>query len=237
MKKFFFFAAALVAAVTINAQTYDLTAMDIAESDITVTNGTITKNETKAYFEVKNTAGETVEMSIKQLPNVKFSYKNSAVKTAFKVYYNAEGKSGNGKIQMDGNQRDVTVSNLAIGTIVTLIVCSKGDTGAQFANSEKGDAFTGCVAVDPSAVGIGTALPGKTAEAGNTYDIKVQAAASTITIRETAGGYILKSLTIGGGTAIDNTAVEAKATKYMENGALVIVKNGVKYNALGAVIE
>lgn len=237
MKKFFFFAAALVAAVTINAQTYDLTAMDIAESDITVTNGTITKNETKAYFEVKNTAGETVEMSIKQLPNVKFSYKNSAVKTAFKVYYNAEGKSGNGKIQMDGNQRDVTISNLAIGTIVTLTVCSKGDTGAQFANSEKGDAFTGCVAVDPSAVGIGTALPGKTAEAGNTYDIKVQAAASTITIRETAGGYILKSLTIGGGTAIDNTAVEAKATKYMENGALVIVKNGVKYNALGAVIE
>ena len=176
-------------------------------------------------------------MSIKQLPNVKFSYKNSAVKTAFKVYYNAEGKSGNGKIQMDGNQRDVTINNLSIGTIVTLTVCSKGDTGAQFAKSEKGDAFTGCVAVDPSAVGIGTALPGKTAEAGNTYDIKVQAAASTITIRETAGGYILKSLTIGGGTAIDNTAVEAKATKYMENGALVIVKNGVKYNALGAVIE
>ena len=32
MKKFFFFAAALVAAATINAQTYDLTAMDIAES-------------------------------------------------------------------------------------------------------------------------------------------------------------------------------------------------------------
>lgn len=237
MKKIFFFAAALVAAATINAQTYDLTTMDFAQSDITVTDGTITDNAGKAYFEVKNTAEKTVEMSIKQLPNIKFSYKNSEEKIAFKVYYNAEGKSGNGKIQLDGYGRDLTINNVAVGTIVTLTVCSKGDTGAQFADSDKGTAFTGCVAVDANAVGIGTALPGKKAEAGNTYDIKVQAIAETITIRETAGGYILKALKIGDGTAINNTAVEAKATKYMENGALVIVKNGVKYNALGAVIE
>ena len=35
-------------------------------------------------------------------------------------------------------------------------------------------------------------------------------------------------------TAISNTAVESKAVKYFENGQLVIIKNGVKYNALGA---
>ena len=35
-------------------------------------------------------------------------------------------------------------------------------------------------------------------------------------------------------TAIDNTAVESKAVKFFENGQLVIIKNGVKYNALGA---
>ena len=34
-------------------------------------------------------------------------------------------------------------------------------------------------------------------------------------------------------TAIDNTAVESKAVKFFENGQLVIIKNGVKYNALG----
>ena len=35
-------------------------------------------------------------------------------------------------------------------------------------------------------------------------------------------------------TAISNTAVESKAVKLFENGQLVILKNGVKYNALGA---
>ena len=35
-------------------------------------------------------------------------------------------------------------------------------------------------------------------------------------------------------TAISNTAVESKATKTFENGQLVIIKNGVKYNTLGA---
>ena len=35
-------------------------------------------------------------------------------------------------------------------------------------------------------------------------------------------------------TAISNTAVESKAVKFFENGQLVIIKNGVKYNTLGA---
>ena len=35
-------------------------------------------------------------------------------------------------------------------------------------------------------------------------------------------------------TAISNTAAESKAVKFFENGQLVIIKNGVKYNALGA---
>jgi hypothetical protein len=35
-------------------------------------------------------------------------------------------------------------------------------------------------------------------------------------------------------TAISNTAVESEAVKCFENGQFVIIKNGVKYNALGA---
>ena len=41
----------------------------------------------------------------------------------------------------------------------------------------------------------------------------------------------------GAGTAIDNTVVSEKAIKMFENGQLIIIKNGVKYNALGSVIE
>ena len=35
-------------------------------------------------------------------------------------------------------------------------------------------------------------------------------------------------------TAISNTAVEAKAVKMIENGQVIIIKNGIRYNALGA---
>ena len=38
-------------------------------------------------------------------------------------------------------------------------------------------------------------------------------------------------------TAISNTAVEGKAVKFFENGQLIIMKNGVKYNAQGAVVR
>lgn len=38
-------------------------------------------------------------------------------------------------------------------------------------------------------------------------------------------------------TAIDNTVVGEKAVKLMENGQLVIIKNGVRYNVLGTVVR
>jgi hypothetical protein len=41
----------------------------------------------------------------------------------------------------------------------------------------------------------------------------------------------------GGATAIDNTEAEVKTVKTFENGQLVIIKNGVKYNATGAIVK
>ena len=41
----------------------------------------------------------------------------------------------------------------------------------------------------------------------------------------------------GPGTALDNTADETKAIKRIENGMLIIEKNGVRYNAQGQVIR
>ena len=232
MKKFFLFAAAIAATLTANAVVYDLAEMNFAEADLNVVNGTITDNASKSYFEVKNTAGETVEMTIAQLPNMKFSYKNSSEKTAFKVYYITEGVNAKGKIQMDGNQRDITLTNVNVGDVITLYVNSKGDTGAQFADGDKGTAFTGAVAVNPNATGIATALPGKANET-EPYEIKVQAIASTVIIRETVGGYVLQKIEIASGQGVENTTVAEKAVKVFENGQLVIIKNGVRYNAIG----
>ena len=232
MKKFFLFAAAVVAAMTVNAAVYDLASMNFAESDLTVTNGSIENDAAKSYFKVKNTANETVEMTIAQLPNMKFSYKNSSAKDAFKVYYITEGVNEKGKIQMDGNQRDITISNLNIGDKIVLWVNSKGSTGAQFADNDKGTAFTGCVAINASAPGIGSALPGKDDET-DAYAIELQAIANTAIIRETVGGYILHKIQVGAAEGIENTNATVKVEKFYRDGQLVIRKNGVEYNVLG----
>ena len=233
MKKFFLFAAAAIAALTVNATVYDLNEMNFAQSDLNVTGGTITDNASKSYFEVKNNEGETVVMKISKLPNIEFSYKNSAVKTAFKVYYITESNA-KGKIQMDGNQRDVTIKNVNAGDKIVLWVNSKGDTGAQFVDSDKGTAFTGAVADDPSAAGIGTPLPGKANET-DMYPIELTAISDVVVIRETVGGYILHKIQVGAGTqGIENSNAAAKVEKYYRDGQLIIRKNGVEYNALGA---
>ena len=54
--------------------------------------------------------------------------------------------------------------------------------------------------------------------------------------KETGAAFNVTDIVLVGDftTAISNTAVESKAVKFFENGQLVIIKNGVKYNTLGA---
>jgi hypothetical protein len=49
--------------------------------------------------------------------------------------------------------------------------------------------------------------------------------------------YLVKLIEKSPTEAIDNTAAEVKAFKTFENGQLVIIKNGVKYNATGTMIQ
>ena len=49
--------------------------------------------------------------------------------------------------------------------------------------------------------------------------------------------FIMSLVVERGTTAIDNTEIDAKVVKTFENGQLVIIKNGVKYNATGAIIK
>lgn len=51
-----------------------------------------------------------------------------------------------------------------------------------------------------------------------------------------AGGSV-KILEAAPTTAIDNVTVDQNITKFFENGQLVIIKNGVRYNAQGAVLK
>ena len=225
MKKFFLFAAAAVAALTINAQTYDFAEFAFAEADLTVSNGSKAFNDSKGYWEIKNAAGETVVMTIAGLPNVEFSYKNSSEKTAYTV-------KPNGYVCFNGDQRDLTFKGIAAGKYITLTVGSKGSTPNSFEDSEsKGAGLTGL-----SWVSGNKTQPAKSSEVVYEDIVVRVTSSSAATLRCTAGGYNLTKIVIsdnGPSQGIDN--VEAvKVEKFYREGQLIIRKNGVEYNALGA---
>lgn len=69
----------------------------------------------------------------------------------------------------------------------------------------------------------------------------VQEGHTKIRLKETANGFRIAKIQLGAyrgeapeHQAISNVNAAAKAVKVVENGQLVIIKNGVKYNALGA---
>lgn len=45
------------------------------------------------------------------------------------------------------------------------------------------------------------------------------------------------TLIAAGGTGVENSTIRVKAVKSIENGALIIEKNGVRYNALGQIVR
>jgi hypothetical protein len=77
---------------------------------------------------------------------------------------------------------------------------------------------------------------------GNNYKVDAEhAGATTIYFRPEGnvdgwyGGFFY--VAAAEHTAISNTAVKEMTIKTFENGQLVIIKNGVKYNALGTEIR
>lgn len=231
MKKFFFFAAALVAATTINAETYDF-ATYATEADWVVTDATKNATESKEDKLVYDIAGgvEAV-VSPKGAENIQFTLKNgSDKKKAFNI------NLGN-SFEFGGKNGIIKLSGVQVGASIKLVVAAKGGTAADFADA------TSTYPKGAIAVSTDLTCPAKNSDGADEKGyvwktLEYQATSSNVEIKEFNGGYRISSLTIGGTTAINNTNAETvKATKYMENGQLVIVKDNVKYNALGAVIE
>jgi len=68
---------------------------------------------------------------------------------------------------------------------------------------------------------------------------KYEGDATSLLFYSKAGGFNVYAIRVGADvpTGIENTAAETKVVKTFENGQLVIIKNGVKYNATGAVVK
>ena len=229
MKKFFLFAAAVATAMTMNAKVLDLTATGTAIGDWTVGEATLNSDESnpesgKYVYDIK--AEVASESYITAEPNVVFQIKNSSdKKKAFVVY---PGKC----YEFGGKNGILIIKNTNPGDKIVLTAAAKGGTACDFEDG------AGTYPKNAVAVSSDLTLPAKGSEGGDEQgyvwkEIEYTSLGGTVEIKEFKGGYRINKIQVGASQGIDNTKAGQKAVKIFENGQLVIIKNGVKYNAIG----
>ena len=235
MKKFFLFATAAIAALTVNAKVIDLTAVATSIDDWTP-GAQATLNESASDTEkgkyVYDIAGgeDPNETVIKNEASLVFQTKNTSAKSkAFVIY---PGKC----FEYGGKNGILVIKNTAAGDAIKLTVAAKGSTAANFLDGE------GTFPKNAIAVSTDLTLPAKGSEGADEdgYVWKVlefMAIGGDVQIKEFDGGYRISKIEVGTSTAVDNINADVKSVKTIENGQLVIIKNGVKYNALGTEIR
>ena len=162
-------------------------------------------------------------------PEIEFQTKNSSAKAkAFTIYpgkcYEYGGKNG-----------VLVIRNTTAGASIKLTVAAKGSTAANFEDEN---------AVYPKnayAVSDDLTLPAKGSEGADEQGyvwkvLEFESLGGDVEIKEFAGGYRINKIEVGGASGVENVNAAVKAVKSFENGQLVIIKNGVKYNALGATL-
>ena len=232
MKKFFLFAAAVAAALTVNAKVIDLTTVGTSIDQWTVGEATLNETESKPaegkyVYDIK--AKVASESFSNAEPNVVFQIKNTSDKTkAFVVY---PGKC----YEFGGKNGILIIKGTAPGDAIKLPVAAKGSKAADFKDA------AGAYPKNAVAVSTDLTLPAKAAGAEGADEqgyiwktLEYTSLGGDVEIKEFVGGYRIKAIQVGAASqGIDN--VEAvKAEKFYRDGQLIIRKNGVEYNALGA---
>lgn len=232
MKKFFLFAAAVVAAMTVNAKVIDLKTVATSIDDwtpgaqATLNESASDESKSKYVYDIKG--GDANETVIKNEASLVFQTKNSSDKSkAFVIY---PGKC----FEFGGKNGILVIKNTQPGDAIKLTVAAKGGTAANFVGND--------FPVNASAVSTDLTLPAKGSEGGDEegYVWKVLEYLSLggdVQIKEFDGGYRITRIEVGGETAVENVNADVKSVKTFENGQVVIIKNGVKYNVLGTEIR
>ena len=228
MKKFFLFSAAIIAALTVNAKVLDLTAVGTTIGEWTISEATLNNDNSdpdKGKFVYDIAAGVPSESFVNADPDVVFQIKNGSDKAkAFVVY---PGKC----YEFGGKNGILILKNTNPGDKILLTVAAKGSTAANFA----GEGFP----VNAAAVSADLTLPAKGSDGADEQgyvwkELEFVSLGGEVQIKEFAGGYRISKVQVGAGQGVDNVNADVKAVKTFENGQLVIIKNGVRYNALGA---
>ncbi|MCQ2347704.1 MAG: hypothetical protein MJZ65_00775 [Paludibacteraceae bacterium] len=222
MKKIFFFAAAMCAALTasaINNGTYSF-ANVAAAGDFTITGAKANSGttETKLVYDMEAAGTPIVATPTALSSDIKFTIvHNSEAKTKYFTialgdYFEFGGKGG-----------ILEISNAPIGQTLVLHIANKSD---------KGDgkiAIADCVGVN----GADVTLPAKTSDGYTYVDAEYQITAPSVSIKENVYGYRIQSITIGAGTGLPTVAAEAAQNKIIVNGQMKVWDGKAWVNMLG----
>jgi len=228
MKKFFLFAAAAIAALTVNAKVItfaeivDNSSADAAKAAVEeafdLTNITVKG--------VANSAGDSYLAEIRQTEaTTEWEITNMALKSDNQAYFTFKD-SNNDKLVMKAYKEYVQPNGKAVCLVITDLT--------------EGDKVTLTL---KKALDKETFIEGATVTTDRFASdvVELTAAGEEIRIysKNEAGSadakWQLISIEIGGsGEGVENVEATVKATKAFENGQLVIIKNNVRYNALGA---
>ncbi len=244
MKKFFFMAIALVAAASMSAQTTPAASyyfnnlaatytLSGSEDGNAFSEATYTMDGVEGFS--VNYAGESAKgyVYLAANGNIFFEYSNSGSK-------NNVVKTGNNMFVCDSKNFVLNVKGLKENDEVYLLYSAKGSTAATLTNADNANTQVMSDAVETSADKCDNKGEVDGEKKLAVYHVKALANGG-IKIKETAGGMRVFAVGINqvpefpaSETAVENVKTSTPAQKVIENGQLIIIKNGVRYNALGA---
>lgn len=237
MKKYFLSALALMLGVCASAQVQTYTFDGLVEDDC---NTTLDGNELswgtyvmdgKDCGSISVTAGAALRLEIIDTP-IAFTYSNSKAKDNV-VKCAAE------YIQFDSKNFVMEIANVPASATIVLNVSAKGDADAKFNNP---GSITTNIATYSSNAGAVTKAA-SVAEFSNVTCVRTDDGTKTVKIKETNGGYRLRSVSIipAGSTPIKSINADSlpagKSVKTIEDGKVIIIRDGVKYNMNGSIIK
>ena len=240
MKKFFLFVAAVATALTVNAQTVkvlnevanyiDFQALSV--SDPNMTKATITS--TTPYELANGSVLKGYKKADESEAEVKWN-----VKEAYNTTMPTPSWAGVDSLKAGTMFRAASGASIELGAFVTnadgqVVVfyqpngdSERGVEVSVYGEKVEGTNLTGSgVKID----GIRPAYAGYIDLPAGSYD----AGDVIITLVTNTSNIFGVAITALATQGVENTNAAVKAVKTFENGQLVIIKNGVKYNALGA---
>ena len=226
MRKIFFLAAAMLAAVTVSAQRIEFTEV-IATGDFgtsrTFSNGDVELTIDNRYGKMQVDANKT-----------KFG-----TSTADMWQSTNRLKTGGMSSVTEGQELGMTLYVPSAGVVKVYARTGSSSATRAIVLIQDGVEVLNHAFSDAEGVSEGdvTLFPIFTSEKVAEGEIDIQFGKVPEGESGNGGMYIYAIEFVSDGQGIQDAMVAPKAKKVMENGQMIIVRDGVKYNALGTVIE